>query len=80
MDSVQVNIRTPAELARDLDALIGDGIFRNRTEAVNEGIRLVVRKRRLEALMGRMIASRSRKKKVGRTEDIIMELREEDDG
>ena len=42
--SSQINIRTSDALVDELDVLVDRGIFRNRTEAVNEGIRLIIYK------------------------------------
>ena len=44
MASSQLNIRTSNTLVDELDSLVDHGIFRNRTEAVNEGIRLLIRR------------------------------------
>lgn len=44
MKSSQLNIRTSETLVEELDSLVDHGIFRNRTEAVNEGIRLLVKR------------------------------------
>ncbi|MFW6197186.1 MAG: ribbon-helix-helix domain-containing protein [Thermoplasmatota archaeon] len=44
MKSSQLNIRTSETLVEELDTLVDHGIFRNRTEAVNEGIRLLVKR------------------------------------
>lgn len=39
MTSSQFNVRTPDTLIKELDSLVDSGMFRNRIEAVNEGIR-----------------------------------------
>jgi len=44
MRSYQLNIRTSKTLLKELDTLVNQGLFRNRTEAVNEGIRLLIRR------------------------------------
>lgn len=44
MASSQLNVRTSAILIEELDSLVNRGFFRNRTEAVNEGIRLFIRR------------------------------------
>jgi len=44
MTSLQLNVRTSNNLVNELDSLVDRGIFRNRTEAVNEGIRLLIRR------------------------------------
>jgi Arc/MetJ-type ribon-helix-helix transcriptional regulator len=47
MTTVQLNIRTPEGLIQDLDQMVGSGYFKNRTEAVNEAIRLLIRRYRI---------------------------------
>ena len=42
--SSQLNVRTSTTLIEELDLLVNRGLFRNRTEAVNEGIRLLIRR------------------------------------
>ena len=44
MKSYQLNIRTSKALLKELDTLVNQGLFRSRTEAVNEGIRLLIRR------------------------------------
>ncbi len=44
MTSSQLNVRTSDTLIKELDLLVDSGMFRNRTEAVNEGIRLLIRR------------------------------------
>ena len=47
MSSVQLNIRTSHTLLHELDTVVGRGLFRSRTEAVNEAIRLLIRRYRV---------------------------------
>ena len=44
MRSAQMNIRTSKMLIGELDTLVDHGLFRNRTEAVNEAIRILIRR------------------------------------
>lgn len=44
MVSSQINIRSSKMLIKELDSLVDNGLFRNRTEAINEGIRLLIRR------------------------------------
>lgn len=45
-----VPVSLPPELVRELDALVEDGIFGSRSEALRYGARLVVREERLARL------------------------------
>lgn len=47
MATAQLNIRTPEGLIQDLDQMVVSGYFKNRTEAVNEAIRLLIRRYRI---------------------------------
>ncbi|MGD2248489.1 MAG: ribbon-helix-helix domain-containing protein [Candidatus Methanofastidiosia archaeon] len=44
MTDSQLNVTTSDTLIKALDQLIDSGIFKNRTEAVNEAIRLLIRR------------------------------------
>ncbi len=42
--SVVINIRTSEYLLNEIDNLVKKGIFRNRTEALNEAMRLIIKR------------------------------------
>jgi len=77
--STQLNVRTSATLIEELDSLVDHGLFRNRTEAVNEGIRLVIR--RYKAMKIAEKIDQISKKKQGKKSltEALIELREEED-
>jgi len=50
LTTVQVNIRTTPFLAKELDLIVKEGYFRNRTEAVNEAIRLLIKRYELSKI------------------------------
>jgi len=52
--SSQLNVRTTPVLISELDKVVSQGYFRNRTEAVNEALRLLLRRYQLMRLEGRM--------------------------
>ena len=52
--STQLNVRTTPVLINELDRVVSQGYFRNRTEAVNEALRLLVRRYHLMKLEGQM--------------------------
>lgn len=77
--SVQLNVRTTPVLMDELDLVVEEGLFRNRTEAVNEAIRLLVR--RYSALkIGTKIEDLS-SEGVGKPSvtEALIEARKEDD-
>ena len=77
--STQLNVRTSATLIEELDSLVDHGLFRNRTEAVNEGIRMVIR--RYKAMKIAEKIDQISKKKQGKKSltEALVELREEED-
>jgi Arc/MetJ-type ribon-helix-helix transcriptional regulator len=52
--STQLNVRTTPVLINELDKVVSQGYFRNRTEAVNEALRILVRRYHIMKLEGRM--------------------------
>jgi Arc/MetJ-type ribon-helix-helix transcriptional regulator len=49
-DRKSVPVSLPSELVERLDALVEDGVYSSRSEALRYGARLVVREERLERL------------------------------
>ena len=77
--SVQLNVRTTPVLMDEIDKVVSEGLFRNRTEAVNEALRLLVKRYRmmeLEQKMDGVAKDNAGKKSV--TESLF-ESRKEDD-
>ncbi len=54
MSSVQVNIHTTPLLLNKIDQLVKEGYFQDRTEALNEAIRLLIKKYYLEKIKTRI--------------------------
>jgi Arc/MetJ-type ribon-helix-helix transcriptional regulator len=48
--AVQLVTRVPDELARRVDALISDGVFESRSDAVRAGLEVVIERERRAAL------------------------------
>jgi len=65
MTSVQVNIRTTPFLANELDHIVQDGYFRSRSEALNEAIRLLIRRYKLAKLESKLASVREGTENVG---------------
>lgn len=79
MASSQLNVRTSATLIEELDSLVSRGLFRNRTEAVNEGIRLLIRRykaMKIAEKIDRIAMSKNNKKSLTKA---LLELRDEED-
>lgn len=79
MTTVQLNIRTPEGLMEDLDQIVGSGYFKNRTEAVNEGIRLLIRRYRILQIARRMDNLAESNFGEGSLTEALKELRQEED-
>jgi len=45
--STQLNIRTSPALVHEIDVIVESGLYRTRTEAVNEALRLLIRRYRI---------------------------------
>ena len=79
MTSIQINIRTTPFLAKELDHIIEEGYFRNRTEAINEGIRVVIRQYQLENVRTRINNIRPKDQKYNSSKKLIRDVRNEED-
>ena len=79
MVSSQLNVRTSPTLIIELDSLVENGMFRNRTEAVNESIRLLIR--RYKAMQIATKIDKIAEKNYGDKSltKTLLELREEED-
>jgi len=77
--SVQLNVRTTPMLVQELDKVVGEGYFRNRTEAVNEALRLLVRRYHLMQLGQRMDGVAAGGVGKAGVTDSLLEARAEDD-
>ena len=77
--SSQLNIRTSETLIDELDYLVNNGIFRNRTEAVNEGIRLLIRRYKAMKIAERIDQIAKGKNGKGSLTKALIELRDEED-
>ena len=79
MTSSQINIRTSNTLVDELDSLVDRGIFRNRTEAVNEGIRLIIRRYKAMKISKKIDQIAKGKHSNKNLTDALLELREKED-
>ncbi|MEA3255416.1 MAG: hypothetical protein U9Q22_06240 [Candidatus Altiarchaeota archaeon] len=77
--SVQLNIRTTPVLIDELDKVVRKGYFRNRTEAVNEAIRLFIRRYSMMKLGERMEKVKEGTDKLPSPARAIMISHEEED-
>lgn len=79
MTSSQINIRTSNTLVDELDSLVEHGIFRNRTEAVNEGIRLIIRRYKAMKISKKIDQIAKGKHSNKNLTDALLELRKKED-
>jgi Arc/MetJ-type ribon-helix-helix transcriptional regulator len=79
MASPQLNIKISKTLIEALDSLIKQGVFRNRNEAVNEGIKLLIRKYKAIKIAEKVDQIAEGKHGEGSPTKKFLELREEED-
>jgi Arc/MetJ-type ribon-helix-helix transcriptional regulator len=79
LSSVQVNVRTTPFLVDELDKIVKDGYFRNRTEAVNEAIRLLVKRYELAKIKTKIESIREDTEKYPGLSDIVESIHSEED-
>ncbi len=77
--SSQLNVRTSPVLIEELDSLVDRGLFRSRTEAVNEGIRLLIRRYKAMKIAEKIDKITLGKKSKKSLTKVLMELRDEED-
>jgi Arc/MetJ-type ribon-helix-helix transcriptional regulator len=80
ISSIQVNIRTTEFLVNELDRIVKDGYFRSRSEALNEGIRLIIRRYKLAKLESKLLEAKQGSKDLPSVTDALIRAREEEDG
>ena len=74
-----MNVRTSPVLLEEIDMIVRQGLFRNRTEAVNEALRILIRRYKVMKVAERM-DSIAKKGKAGKDlASILAESREEED-
>lgn len=78
MTNSQLNVRTSDTLIKELDSLVDSGMFRNRTEAVNEGIRLLIRRYKAMKIADTIDKIAKESHGEGSLTDALFTLREED--
>ena len=74
-----MNIRTSKMLIGELDSLVDHGLFRSRTEAVNEAIRLLIRRYRAANIAQNIEAIAQKNKGDKSVTDALATLREGED-
>ena len=63
MSSEVVNFRAPPELIRQMQKLVDSGYYRNRTEAMNDALRLLIRRYMAVRVRQKLFKTR---RKIGR--------------
>jgi Arc/MetJ-type ribon-helix-helix transcriptional regulator len=79
MSSVQVNIRTTKFLVNELDRIVEEGYFRSRSEAMNEGMRLIIRRYRLAKLEAKLLSAKKGSKDLPSVTEALIKAREEEE-
>ena len=79
MTSPQPSIKISKTLIEALDSLIKQGVFRNRNEAVNEGIRLLIRRYKAIKIAEKIDQIAEGKHGEGNLTKKLLELRKEED-
>ena len=79
MVSSQLNVRTSPTLIHELDIMVENGLFRTRTEAVNEGIRLLIRRYKAMRIADKLDEIAEKDLGDKSLTDTLLELREEED-
>ena len=79
MVSSQLNVRTSPTLIHELDVMVDNGLFRTRTEAVNEGIRLLIRRYKAMRIADKLDEIAEKNFGDKSLTDTLLELREEED-
>lgn len=77
--SMQLNVRTTPVLINELDSVVRKGYFRNRTEAVNEAIRLFIMRYRMMRLVDKMKTVKEGTEKLSSPARAIMESHEKEE-
>ena len=76
--STQLNVRTTPVLVHELDKVVMEGYFRNRTEAVNEALRLLVRRYQMMRLDGKMQKLREKNRGLPSLTEAVIRSHEEE--
>ena len=77
--SVQMNVRTTNFLIGELDSIVQEGMFRSRSEAVNEAVRLLIRRYKLLRLEQKLNRVRKGTSRYANVTKLIETIHEEDD-
>ena len=79
LSSVQLNIRTSPILLDEIDTIVNKGLFRNRTEAVNEAIRLLIRRYKVMKIAERIENIATQNLGNGSLTQALLDARKEED-
>ncbi len=79
MARIQVNLKIEATLVREVEKLVEQGYFRNKTEAFMEALRLLVRSYKAKELMEQIDSIREGTEGLPSVTKIIAEIHEEED-
>jgi Arc/MetJ-type ribon-helix-helix transcriptional regulator len=79
--SVQATFRTTRTLVKEIENLVENGVYRNKTEAFNEGLRTIIRKHRADRAYKKILEIRKGTKEISSdlTEAVVRAHEEEDE-
>lgn len=76
--STQMNIRTTNYLLSEIDKTVSKGLFRSRSEAVNEAMRMLIRRYKLMKIEEEMVRIRAKTKGYNNLTKAIIDSHEEE--
>ncbi|MDG6220681.1 MAG: hypothetical protein QCI38_04445 [Candidatus Thermoplasmatota archaeon] len=79
MTSAQLNVRTSPVILDELDMIVEKGLFRNRTEAVNEALRFLIRRYKMMKIAEQIETTAKNVKIDANLADVLLSSREEED-
>lgn len=79
MTEVQVKISTASLLIDEIDKIVEEGYFQNRTEALNEAIRLLIKQYQLSKIKNRIETIREDTEKYPGLSGIVESIHSEED-
>lgn len=77
--SVQLNVRTSETLLKEIDETVKEGLYKNRSEAVNEALKLLLRQYKINRLQKQMNILAEKNRTPYSATRAVIESREEDD-
>lgn len=74
-----IALNIPDMLLEQLDKMIAEGLFKTRTEAIKEGVRLLIQKREIKKLKGKILYIKTDTEDLSSLTQAVVKQHEEDD-